>query len=55
MVFFVRGGLAWFWTEAQHFQSAAQANAGKLVIEAKDPKVNGTAPTVSLGLLLFLG
>jgi hypothetical protein len=55
MVFFVRGGLAWFWTTAQHFQSAAQANAGKLVIEAQDPKVNGTVPTVNLGLLLFLG
>ena len=54
MVFFVRGGLAWFWTTVQHFQSAAQANAGGgTVIEAQDPKVRGTVPTASLGFLLF--
>jgi len=54
MVFFVRGGLAWFWTTVQHFQSATQANVGEMVIEARDPKVNGMVPTVNVGLLLFL-
>ncbi len=54
MVFFVRGGLAWFWTTVQHFQSVAQANAGGMVIEARDPKVSGWMPTVNVGLHLFL-
>ncbi len=52
LVFFVRGGLAWFWTTLQDFQAAAQA-ANPSVTSASDPKVSGTVPTATLGLLFY--
>ena len=54
IVFFVRGGLAWFWTTVQNFQEAAQsANPGSNVSAAANPNIHGTVPTATLGLLFY--
>lgn len=53
-VFFVRGGVAWFWTTVQNFQEAAQAaNPGGNVSDAANPHIRGTVPTATLGLLFY--
>lgn len=52
LVFFARGGLAWFWTTARNFQAAAQLDNPN-VREAADPSVHGTVPTATLGLLFY--
>ena len=54
-VFFVRGGIAWFWTTVQNFQQAAQTaqTGGQTVTEAADPHVHGTVPTATVGVLFY--
>jgi hypothetical protein len=52
LVFFARGGLAWFWTTVQNFQAAAQTGSTS-VSQASDPNVHGTVPTATLGLLFY--
>ncbi len=52
LVFFARGGLAWFWTTARNFQAAARLDNPN-VSEAADPNVHGTVPTATLGLLFY--
>jgi hypothetical protein len=53
LVFFARGGLAWFWTTVQNFQAAAQSPVNSGVSAASDPNVHGTVPTATLGLLFY--
>lgn len=52
LVFFLRGGLAWFWTTVRNFQAAAQIS-NPSASDALDPKVRGYAPTATLGLLFY--
>jgi hypothetical protein len=52
LVFFARGGLAWFWTTVRNFQAAAQLE-NPSATDALDPKVRGTVPTATLGLLFY--
>jgi hypothetical protein len=52
LVFFARGGVAWFWTDVQNFQEAAQT-ANPSVSAASNPSISGTVPTATLGLLFY--
>ncbi len=52
LVFFARGGVAWFWTTVQNFQAAAQT-ANPSVSSASNPNIRGTVPTATLGLLFY--
>ncbi len=55
MVFFLRGGLAWYWTTVQDFRSAAPTSTSTgTVIETHDVGIHGTVPTASLGFLLYV-
>jgi hypothetical protein len=53
MAFFARGGLAYFWTTARHVQEAVLAENPASPLRIGDLSLRGTAPTGSLGVVLF--
>ncbi len=51
--FFARAGLVYFTTTVKNFQAAVRATSPGSTFIADDPTVRGTAPTASLGVMLF--
>jgi hypothetical protein len=54
VVLFLRAGLTWFWAAVPDFAAKVQASNPGTRIEAQDPRLSGTAPSVGLGAVIFL-
>jgi hypothetical protein len=52
--FFLRGGLAYFWTSVRGASQAAQGNGGgTTTVTMSDPRLRATLPSVKLGVIVF--